>query len=302
MEWLKDVGSSIVDSINPINWFKEGQARDEARTERLEDRADQKEYQRENSLPNRVKQARDAGISPLAALGLNPAGHMASATSAANLSGSGGGQNVLSPVERESIRLNQELLRVQIEGEKIENLRKSQSLREPKTGQPVSGITNKDGQVVMKPAEVIASSMPGVQAGASPEVQFIKNYAGGLGPMKSDKFKELSDDEIMATLEWYGRNRLGPAIHGLPPPSPKDYPTKEGHFWDWNAFKQMFESKHWRQIQKHGPPDTWMFSPFTKLLWNWYKKDSTGNSNMDLALKRRYKGPLERYHEERRKR
>lgn len=199
----------------------------------------------------RVADAKKAGIHPLAALGAQVPSYTPQAVGDLGLSAAGQdiGRAVsagMNGQQRQQRRLGQ----LAVERSELENeLLRSQIAKE-RTAPPAlpsatgTGAFQGQGDAVnIVPQEYSASGgRPSRDAGASPDISFARTDRGGYTVLPSKDAKERMEDMLVPEIMWSLRNQLIPAISGLTPPDPKEYPLPKGYkYWAWNPLKQEFE-------------------------------------------------------------
>lgn len=249
--------TGAVNAFNPIGWaqdqFNLGQARDEARTVRLEDRADQAAHNERQSISGRVKEGASVGLSPLASIGAQSGtgGVTAIGQDTSYLNQHGGQQNSMSATDRTTARLSQSLLEQQIEGQRLENLKKSQELKQPQPGAPVSGsnfmpgggqtirggiseknmerTTSYPGKPHMEPGAVVGSG--------------FETTPSGLAPVPSGDIKQRIEDSPYELRHFYRYGVL--PNFGDRTTKPPRFPemTKKDLVWAWSRSAQ-----EWQQV------------------------------------------------------
>lgn len=259
-DFLSGIVGNVVDSINPISWFKEGQARDEERQ-----RIATEQMRQDNEVERRVASARKAGVSPLAAMGMNPQGSVNTELSHLN---AGGGQNAMSSTDRATARLNQDILRVQKEGLELDNLKKMQDLDlNQKTGQPSAGRNVLPGgsQSVKNPTTV--PGLPHMSPGV-PSVSWLIEEGNSRAPVPGEDAKELLEDSPYELRHFFK--------YGLMPNFGHRYGALPGE--DWSFSQQAWVPE---QGEKVNVDD---YSSFLRRLWN---ASSSGNmANVDIPVGR----------------
>lgn len=281
LDFLSEAAESLMDSpLNPISWpkhaydaFKEGQARDEARQVRGEDVARETAFNERNSVSGRIKEGKAMGLSTLAAAGVQPTSggvqSIGQDTSYLNTSGS---QNAMSSSDRTTARLGQALLTQQIEGQRLENLKKSQELTVPKVGQgnpgddflPGGSQTIKGGITEKNLSRT--KSYPGsshMEAGSINSLGYAKSPTG-LGPIPSGDVKERIEDSPYELTNFY-RYGVMPNFgdrSSAPPRLPEM--VKRGEVWNWSKKYQEWQVVPLENDLHHN----WLYRKFLKK-FNW---------------------------------
>nr|QJB19996.1 MAG: DNA pilot protein [Microvirus sp.] len=213
----------------------------------------------QNGLRWRIEDAQAAGIHPLAALGAPGASFspVTVGTTVPNyqspMSGTGAalrdmGQNISRAVQS-TMTPQEKIYSETTNALKLENMQLQNDLLR---GQ-VSHI-NKQNQpatpsvaprVITKPSEQTASSSDdhSRQAGSVNDYGFVRTASGGLAIVPSTDVKERIEDQLIPELSWAVRN-YGSANLGLSKaPSEKEFPTKPGHKWSWDVWRQEFRQR-----------------------------------------------------------
>lgn len=215
------------------------------------------EEKRARDLPaHQVKGWLNAGIHPLAGIGLNPAsggipynsltkepkqnnwekaaqlGQNLSRAQAANVSGAYEKQMQQLSLERAS--LENDLLKTQIA-----------DIQSP--GSPP--------KVVVKPSETTATKSTGREAAEIPATGTMINVDGTKTVIPSEKAKERLEDNLILETEWLLKNRLNPAIrkaynfkYGVPIPKSIIKQLKRMKDADFRKFmKRYYQTPNWRK-------------------------------------------------------
>lgn len=224
MSFWEEIGANIADTINPLAWFQQGQARDEARTIRQEDRADQ-----DRNQSNQLTVARES----IKAGGQGSIGSTMPIGQQSDFQELSRGQNVKTSSQRQADELNLQILKAQKEGLELDNLKKSQLLNPPKTGKPTSGSNFMPGGGQSVLGGITEKNMqrttsfpgkphmePGAITGSGFEVT-----PTGLAPIPSTDVKERIEDSPYELRHFYrygilpnaGDNTTKPPRSALPP-------------------------------------------------------------------------------------
>lgn len=191
-------------------------------------------FQRElaqNSVQYRVADAKAAGVSPYAALGMNAmSGSGASIPMQNEMSGLGNaferaGNKILSPMQRKANELDLkykglqvDLLSAQVAAARLAVAKQTGEPEvNPFTGasletRPAGALTD------TLPSEVV-SSIPGddhVEAGTHPPLSFMRRADGALVPIKSKRMKEELEDDPIAQLGYHADRLLNPFRDTVP--------------------------------------------------------------------------------------
>lgn len=251
VDFVKDLGG---DMLGPKYWyeeFKEGQARDEARTVRKEDiERDQMNFDRQmeqQSVKNRIEQGMGQGLSLTAAAGMQPSSGGAMSQSVGfnppQLSRS---QNI----ERDTA-LQSKILRAQLDGLQLDNLKKSQDIQKGGTDGPDHGgfmPGSKSGsRVVDKPMERTSSypGRPNMEAGAVSGLGFeaVRNETTGqimYAPIPSGDVKQRIEDSPYETRNFL-RDAVAPYFGSRGSAPPDSALPGWANNWRWNAYYGAWE-------------------------------------------------------------
>lgn len=247
---LEEFAASVIDTINPLAWFREGQSRDESRQVRADDiNRDQANFER-NSLSGRVKEGADLGLSKLASIGAQPNNSStASVGQDTNYLNTSGSQNSLSQTDRLSARLNQEIMRKQATGLDLDNLIKQQELSSKKTGQPEAGAGFMPGSsqtirggISELPMERTTSysGKPHMEPGSITGSGF-ETTPTGLAPVPSSDVKNRIEDSPYELRHFY-RYGILPNL-GDRSTKPPDAALPPGrNYWKWSLKSQEWQS------------------------------------------------------------
>lgn len=270
MAGLIDISDAIQDFTQPFSpqrmWdeFKEGQARDEARTIRAEDIAREEKWLERNSISGRISEGMARGLSLTAAAGVQP-GSQQSSTIGQDSGYLSMNKHAGQSANNQTERLTQQLLQAQIDSANLDNLKKLQELEHPRTtGRPTPSDSFMPGgsqsikggkRVIDKPLERTASypGSPHMVAGAVPGVGYEVTPTG-LAPIPSQDAKQgIEDSPYEARHFWnygilpnFGFTESAPPLSALPPGASK---------WSWSIMKQewqpVFSRKFSEFAQEH---------------------------------------------------
>lgn len=206
----------------------------------------------------RVADAEAAGIHPLAALGAATPG-FAPSFSVGGVSEertmSDMGQNVSRAIQAgltKEERFASKSQELQLENMGLQNdLLRGQVLSQQRSqlgpGLPsavdAGALPGQGDAYQVNPALLTASSRGAAhqEAGAINSVGFARTASGGLTPVPSKDVKERIEDDFVQQIGWAVRNQLVPALSGLPPPDPRQYPLPKGYNeWRWHPVRQEF--------------------------------------------------------------
>lgn len=262
---LSEIGSYLGvggdDGDNPIsnpigymfNQFHQGQARDEARSIRAGDiERDQKNFER-NTITGRIQEGAAHGLSKLASIGAQPNNSM-TATVGQALPSLSSGQNI-----NPHSRLEAQLLNSQIEGVRLDNLKKAQDLRTSSTGSPDQGgfmpgtkRSNHGSHIVEKPMERTSTfpgkphMEPGAVAGSGFEVT-----PTGLAPIPSGDVKERIEDSPYELRNFF-RYGILPNFGNVTGEPPKSALPRGADAWRWNSQAQEYQPYSLKDRAIHG--------------------------------------------------
>jgi len=249
------IGGGIGSQISGM--IKGDKAGDEARRQRAEDIALQREFA-QHGLRWKVEDAKAAGLHPLAALGgsgasYTPVGTVGSTSPLPDLSGMG--QDISRAVsstrtqeERSMAGLQLQSAQLDIEGKALDNQLRSLRIREatnpafPGTQSFVSGQGNSGPNISEKPLER-TKSLPGAphsEPGAIPDVGWVISSDGALVPVPSKDVKERIEDVMPHEWSHYFRNSVMPNFGGGPKP-PKSALPKGASEWKWDYGSQGYK-------------------------------------------------------------
>jgi len=245
-------------AFNPLNWpgylmdaHKEGQARDEARTVRAEDRADQALNQ-SNQLTIARESIKAGGQGTIGST--MPVGQD---TAYLNTQGS---QNAMSSTDRTTARLGQRLLESQIEGQNLDNLKKSQDLKKPNTGSVDPGTNFMPGGsqavrggITEKPMQrtVPYPGHPHMEPGGIVGSGFEKTPTG-YGPIPSSDVKERIEDSPYELRHFY-RYGILPNFGDRSTRPPQEALPKGAIDWQWSTMFQEWQPAFKKEKLKGWP-------------------------------------------------
>lgn len=208
----------------------------------------------------RVQDAKKAGVSPYAALGL-PLGQGPSMSIGDNSLASGiadMGQSLgraADAVNTRQERASQKAVdALRLERASLENeLLRSQITQVNRAANPPLPAMYSDPGLVPGQAAVAktvntplpvtpGSDMnPWAEPASITSVGYAKTPSGGLSIVQSKDMKERLEDDMIGTVEWYARNRLPNS--GLVPPSRSEHPLPLTHTWSWDSRRQEYVPK-----------------------------------------------------------
>lgn len=197
------VGGIIKDWIpNPYDEFRTGQARDEARGVRSGDLARDDYWKERESIGGRIREGMAAGLSKMAAAGIQPSSSMTATV------GQDTGYTAMSqrgqsydPLMRKQVAL----LDAQIESQKLDNLKKSQSLTEPTVTTPGSGFvpgSNMSNKINEQPMDRTTSLTGYSDPGAVNSIGYHYWPDGSVTINPSADLKERIEDDALLELNW----------------------------------------------------------------------------------------------------
>lgn len=260
-ETLLGGGSEIVGS------YLDGEARRRAGQRENRIRAEDVALQREfaqNSVRWRVEDAKQAGIAPLAALGMQgssyqPVGlpQVEPDTQAGDMARSLG-QNISRAIsatrtaeEREQAQLNLAYQRTQLQGAEIDNAIRLHQLQSLRGGNPpMAGsehvIPGQSGSGVKTRSMERTASMKGAphaEAGAVNDVGYTLSSSGALIPVPSKDTKERIEDNIFQEAAHFLRNNIMPNITSRGAP-PKSALPPGARYWEWSYRDQGWKPRY----------------------------------------------------------
>lgn len=233
LDSILDGVASVVNTINPLQYLKEGAARDEARSVRAQDRMDiQNQASIDNSFRERALakgvQSNGATVGAIGQDSSYVSPHM--------------GQNIGSSSDRKMAALNQRTVELQNEGLALDNLQKSQTLNKTPTkptGQPVRGTGFMPGSsqgttILNKPQERTASLNGYSEPGAVASLGYTTFPDGSVMVTPSDNLKTKIEDDV-----------IGEAAFHLNARTPLSTPPKSAlpnwaDMWKWNPITNVF--------------------------------------------------------------
>lgn len=236
---------------------------------------EQSDYYAQHGIQIKADDARRAGINVNAALGATTS--MPSWSSAGAVAPQSGdrfadaGRSLGQALEGLNTKEEKvdELGKLAIERARLENdLLRSQISITKSPGRTVSlpsatdqsPIPSQGNSVIVKPAEVVASSRsnPGHAPGAINELQFSRDSKGVYRPIMSPDYKERSEDDLLSTWDWNIRNRLLSWWSG---PSVPTFPAGKGRHWEWDVGAQGYISVPDRSSKSFASPTP---APYSK--------------------------------------
>lgn len=226
----------------------------------------------QNGVRWRVEDARNAGIHPLAALGMQGASYspVSIGDTRNNALGDGlsnMGQNIARAAEATSTasERSDKYMDLQIENQSLQNeLLKGQIIgmnQHSQIGPPMppsnSGLSSHllGGQgnsspsgryVTEKPAERFHSqpNNPAQEAGSINDYAYVRTPSG-MAIVPSADAKQRIEDQFIPEVMWSYRNHVLPLNRGHPAPDPKYYPLPKGYdHWKWDGMSQEYRPAH----------------------------------------------------------
>lgn len=236
MEFLSNFAKGAIDMITPkflFERFQEGQARDEARTIRAEDRADaekDRSLQWDISQQN-LRKGHPGSYNPIGAIGQD-----------SSYVGSSMGQNTGSNSDRKMAELNAETIRLQNQGLRLDNLEKSQNLNPTmlqKPGRPSSGTGflpgSSQGTLIKEvPQERTTSATGFSEPGAVVSIGHSNFPDNSVMVSPSNDLKQKIEDDPLGELAFHINARTplsSPPLSALP---------KGFDMWSWNPVTNVF--------------------------------------------------------------
>lgn len=208
-EWMPFTPQNLWDE------FKEGQARDEARTRRQEDIAREEKWLERNSISGRISEGMARGLSLTAAAGVQPgnsqSSHVGQDTSYLSMNRAGQSAN------RRSERLAERLLQAQIDNQELQNLKLMNEIIPDNKGtgalplgdsfMPGGSQSVRGARISEKPMERTTSypGKPHMEPGAINSLGYSATETG-LMPIPSKDIKERIED---SPYEWSHFYRYG---------------------------------------------------------------------------------------------
>lgn len=260
--WQAAVGGGAVSGLQALIGHKENRAAATANAEQMQADRDLQRTFAQMGIQWKVEDAKKAGISPLAALGMPGASYtpvsmpQAPDNSLSNALGDMGQnvhraiQNTRSPHDQEMAKLQLAAARADLDGRVIDNQIKASQLQNLNSAGPgipspmdTHIVPGQRNATIVRPSEVVGSSRtnPGIQAGMINTLQYTRETNGNIGIAPSKDAKERNEDDLVAEAAWHLKNRVMP-----PAPSTEEYPLPkhlrdQGYkYWLWNPFKQEF--------------------------------------------------------------
>jgi len=233
LDKIADGIGSFVNTFNPLQYFKEGAARDEARTVRSEDRADanlDRSMQWQIAQQN-LKKGLQGSYSPIGAIGQDSSyvsPHM--------------GQNISSSQDKRTADLIVKSHELTNEGLELDNLKKLQDLGKSKVqpvGRPVKGQSFMPGHsqgttIEEKPLERVTSLDGYSEPGAVTSTGYSNFPDNSVMVTPSGDLKQRIEDDTLAELGFH--------INARTPLSapPKSALPKGFDMWSWNPITNVF--------------------------------------------------------------
>lgn len=214
---------------------------------------EQRAYQwKANQLQTMVKDAKAAGIHPLAALGGNVSyGSPASVGTAPVADMRGMGQSIGRAVAATATNHERKMMDLQLENQTLDNeMKRLQVTQERRrlAGQVGPGMPD---QVETIPSQVTshAKGHPQLEAGSITSTGFARTAQGGLTPIPSRDVKERIEDQFIPETIWAAQNYIGPMLgdrrnrppNKLLPPGYADWKWSTRDF-QWKPVRKKWES------------------------------------------------------------
>lgn len=272
--------------FNPQNlWdeFKEGQARDEARTIRAEDIAREEKWLERNSISGRIAEGMSKGLSLTAAAGVQPGSQQSSTIGqdSGYLAMNRAGQSA----NRRSERLAERLLQAQIDNQELQNLKLMTEILPDEKGtgaKPLGdsfmpgGSQSIKGRIDENPMKRTTSypGRPHMEPGAINSHGYSITETG-LMPVPSGDIKERIED---SPYEWSHFYRYGitPSFSGKSGKPPMEVVTR-----NWPGAIDTFWNPVLLEWQPKYPSKGRRFplGPFPKFLWDDYNRLQKSKDN-----------------------
>lgn len=224
-----------------------------------------------NSLEQRMKDARRAGLHPLVALGAHQptsSQWVSGNTDAPDISSHlyRAASSISTPEEKNFNKLALRSAQLDVQGKELDNMYKASLIRRadapgdaPTPSWNESPMPGQDSsRVQMKPSEIIASQTgsPAGEAGAVTDYGYTKTDDGGLALVPSLDAKARIEDQFVPETQWALRN-----FHWNPPRYPgREYDRllpKGARGWEWNPIFQKWEPRFkvapWEKLGKDYP-------------------------------------------------
>lgn len=245
----------------------EDRAREDAYNERVrQEKAAKKEAARQllyaqQGIQWKVRDAQQAGISPLIALGASthsasPIGigsvhdespqykaqqgqDLSRAIMATMPQEDRDYQNAMMAENLKNARLKNELLASQ-----LSMVNQPMNPPMPSTGGNVMPGQGNSPYLAPKAAEPVIGSRYNSAAdpGAINSYGYMRTDSGGLAIIPSKDAKERTEDDFLQQLQWAVRNQVVPFNSGLKPPDPREYDPGKNREWRWFPQYQEFRS------------------------------------------------------------
>lgn len=252
---LISAGASLIGGLIGSN--NEKKARQQAEAQALRQEQLQREFA-QNSIQWRVQDAKAAGLHPLAALGAQTQSY--SPISVGYQPGSAMpnavaqmGQDIGRAVSARGTQQERayqattqalSLRRMELENQVLENQVNASRLAVMRQAGGIPATPSQggrrmiDGQgdlVEVSPLEITASrpGVPHQEPAPVNEVGFTRTAAGTFAPVQSDDAKQRLEEDLLGTLAWNIRNRLGPMLGPALSPTWSPPPDPEGERGGW---------------------------------------------------------------------
>lgn len=279
LSWMKDAWDIGKDLYNE---HKEGQARDEARGVRAGDIERDEKWRERGSISGRIKEGMRMGLSRSAAAGIQPSGDMTATvgqdTSYLNMSRAGQNYHPNNKLERE-------LLAAQIEGVKLENLKKQQNLETPVTDKPGAGFypgsTGNSHAIKEIPQERTMSKTGYSEPGAVVSLGSTVFPDNSVMVTPSQDLKQKIEDDPLAEFGFHINART---LGSAPPKSalPRGY-----DMWAWNPVTNTFTPARSQTAKAYNAAKNQ--GGFWRSSFGWSKGGKPSGSNLKYGPGRTYK-------------
>lgn len=213
----------------------------------------QKEFA-QNGIQWKVADAKAAGVHPIYALGAPTTSYSPQAVGGSPWSETfkQAGASLGRLAGSNSEELADDLLRSQIEGQKIDNQIKKSEFARLNSAQsvpvrPAAAVAA--GDVVLNSLQRTKNESGSLakEVGSLPDFTYVDSMDGSKYIVPSKDAKERIEDQLIPELSWAWRNNILP-IFGQKPPPPSDDPG-EGRYWRWDGFKYT-RGKKWPHMKK----------------------------------------------------
>lgn len=239
----------------------------------------QKEFA-QKGIQWKVKDAKAAGIHPLAALGAQTYNASPAQIGGTPLVNEGGsmasmGQDIGRAIMSQQTSHQRKMMDLQLKNAQMDTEMKSIDLsnarkRVGQGGQLAPGLPD---QVITKPAEITSHvrGRKNIEAGSVTSTGYARTAGGGLTPVPSKDVKERIEDQMIPEMVWSAQNYLGPAVGKTDTKPPKKYLPKGYKDWEFSI-----KDATWYPV-KHKGRTPWQklktgFKRKKNIFKSWYNK------------------------------